>query len=226
VILALDVQEGDIIVCMRSMHKRYSWIIGPLSSLCHFWINSKKKELERFKSLNSKKTQMCGINGLLLASPSLNAAPELYEGLGLLQHRGQVWLIGLWCGTVIGSACMDRSSPKRHRTLLGLSLVATRDDCTSARETEWSGMCSSRRCWPDYRAQWALVMVSYFPASNQSDGWIADCSCWNVHSPISNGWNVVKIRGPAVLCQQSIRHRCRSCTCLHSRFNRQKPQLT
>lgn len=34
--------------------------------------------------------QMCGINGLLLATSDQNAASELYESLGLLQHRGQV----------------------------------------------------------------------------------------------------------------------------------------
>jgi glutamine phosphoribosylpyrophosphate amidotransferase len=38
---------------------------------------------------------MCGVNGLLLADPCLNASPELYEGLGLLQHRGQVFIFFL-----------------------------------------------------------------------------------------------------------------------------------
>jgi amidophosphoribosyltransferase len=32
---------------------------------------------------------MCGINGVVLADQSFDAGPELYEGLGLLQHRGQ-----------------------------------------------------------------------------------------------------------------------------------------
>ena len=32
---------------------------------------------------------MCGILGLLLHDPSVNAAPEICEGLSLLQHRGQ-----------------------------------------------------------------------------------------------------------------------------------------
>ncbi|KAF9014069.1 phosphoribosyltransferase-like protein [Cyathus striatus] len=32
---------------------------------------------------------LCGILGLLLHDPSLNAAPEIFEGLSLLQHRGQ-----------------------------------------------------------------------------------------------------------------------------------------
>ena len=32
---------------------------------------------------------MCGILGLLLHDPALNAAPEICEGLSLLQHRGQ-----------------------------------------------------------------------------------------------------------------------------------------
>ncbi|KAI8914903.1 phosphoribosyltransferase-like protein [Powellomyces hirtus] len=32
---------------------------------------------------------MCGINGVLLADTSASASAELYEGLGLLQHRGQ-----------------------------------------------------------------------------------------------------------------------------------------
>jgi len=32
---------------------------------------------------------MCGIIALLLADNTLHAGPELYEGLGLLQHRGQ-----------------------------------------------------------------------------------------------------------------------------------------
>jgi len=32
---------------------------------------------------------VCGILGLLLHDPALNAAPEISEGLSLLQHRGQ-----------------------------------------------------------------------------------------------------------------------------------------
>lgn len=32
---------------------------------------------------------MCGINGVVLADQRHDASPELYEGLGLLQHRGQ-----------------------------------------------------------------------------------------------------------------------------------------
>ncbi len=32
---------------------------------------------------------MCGILGLLLHDPSIDAAPEICEGLSLLQHRGQ-----------------------------------------------------------------------------------------------------------------------------------------
>lgn len=32
---------------------------------------------------------VCGILGLLLHDPALNAAPEICEGLSLLQHRGQ-----------------------------------------------------------------------------------------------------------------------------------------
>ncbi|KAG0233120.1 amidophosphoribosyltransferase [Actinomortierella wolfii] len=32
---------------------------------------------------------MCGITALLLADPNLMASPELFEGLGMLQHRGQ-----------------------------------------------------------------------------------------------------------------------------------------
>ncbi|KAF8959784.1 amidophosphoribosyltransferase, partial [Entomortierella lignicola] len=32
---------------------------------------------------------MCGITALILADPNLMASPELHEGLGMLQHRGQ-----------------------------------------------------------------------------------------------------------------------------------------
>ena len=32
---------------------------------------------------------MCGINGVFLSNPESLASSELYEGLGLLQHRGQ-----------------------------------------------------------------------------------------------------------------------------------------
>lgn len=32
---------------------------------------------------------MCGITALLLADQNLMASPELFEGLGMLQHRGQ-----------------------------------------------------------------------------------------------------------------------------------------
>lgn len=32
---------------------------------------------------------MCGILGLLLHDPTIDAAPEICEGLSLLQHRGQ-----------------------------------------------------------------------------------------------------------------------------------------
>jgi glutamine phosphoribosylpyrophosphate amidotransferase len=35
---------------------------------------------------------MCGINAVLLADTSANAAVELVDSLGLLQHRGQVIL--------------------------------------------------------------------------------------------------------------------------------------
>ena len=40
---------------------------------------------------------MCGILGLLLHDPALDAAPEIWEGLSLLQHRGQDA-----CGIVTG----------------------------------------------------------------------------------------------------------------------------
>lgn len=40
---------------------------------------------------------MCGILGLLLHDPTINAAPEICEGLSLLQHRGQDA-----CGIVTG----------------------------------------------------------------------------------------------------------------------------
>ena len=40
---------------------------------------------------------VCGILGLLLHDPALNAAPEICEGLSLLQHRGQDA-----CGIVTG----------------------------------------------------------------------------------------------------------------------------
>jgi glutamine phosphoribosylpyrophosphate amidotransferase len=40
---------------------------------------------------------VCGILGLLLHDPSVNAAPEICEGLSLLQHRGQDA-----CGIVTG----------------------------------------------------------------------------------------------------------------------------
>jgi hypothetical protein len=33
---------------------------------------------------------MCGITALLLADPNGVACPDLFESLGLLQHRGQV----------------------------------------------------------------------------------------------------------------------------------------
>ena len=38
---------------------------------------------------------MCGINSVLLADPLGNAAVELVDSLGLLQHRGQVSLDNL-----------------------------------------------------------------------------------------------------------------------------------
>jgi amidophosphoribosyltransferase len=33
---------------------------------------------------------MCGITALILADPNGVACPDLFESLGLLQHRGQV----------------------------------------------------------------------------------------------------------------------------------------
>lgn len=38
---------------------------------------------------------MCGILGLLLADPKGQACSDLFEGLGYLQHRGQVRLLAL-----------------------------------------------------------------------------------------------------------------------------------
>ncbi|KAF8590079.1 amidophosphoribosyltransferase [Ramaria rubella] len=42
---------------------------------------------------------MCGILGLLLSDPSVDAAPEICEGLSLLQHRGQDACGIVTCGT-------------------------------------------------------------------------------------------------------------------------------
>jgi len=36
---------------------------------------------------------MCGILGLLLNDPKAQACSDLFEGLGYLQHRGQVFTI-------------------------------------------------------------------------------------------------------------------------------------
>lgn len=36
-----------------------------------------------------KQLKVCGILGLLLHDPNIDAAPEICEGLSLLQHRGQ-----------------------------------------------------------------------------------------------------------------------------------------
>jgi glutamine phosphoribosylpyrophosphate amidotransferase len=33
---------------------------------------------------------MCGISAIILADPNGAACPDLFESLGLLQHRGQV----------------------------------------------------------------------------------------------------------------------------------------
>jgi hypothetical protein len=41
---------------------------------------------------------MCGINAVLLADTSANAAVELVDSLGLLQHRGQVFFVDLHLG--------------------------------------------------------------------------------------------------------------------------------
>lgn len=41
---------------------------------------------------------MCGILGLLLHDPSTDAAPEIVEGLSLLQHRGQDACGVITCG--------------------------------------------------------------------------------------------------------------------------------
>lgn len=40
-------------------------------------------------TLLKKKPAMCGITALLLADQNQMASPELFEGLGMLQHRGQ-----------------------------------------------------------------------------------------------------------------------------------------
>jgi amidophosphoribosyltransferase len=42
---------------------------------------------------------VCGILGLLLHDPSLDAAPDISEGLSLLQHRGQDACGIVTCGT-------------------------------------------------------------------------------------------------------------------------------
>jgi amidophosphoribosyltransferase len=41
---------------------------------------------------------VCGILGLLLNNPSVDAAPEIVEGLSLLQHRGQDACGVITCG--------------------------------------------------------------------------------------------------------------------------------
>lgn len=42
---------------------------------------------------------MCGILGILLSDPSQDVAQEIFEGLSLLQHRGQDACGIVTCGT-------------------------------------------------------------------------------------------------------------------------------
>jgi len=65
-------------------------VVGP-SSYHTLYVTRKSEYFSpRIRPLDSLSTfSVCGILGLLLHDPSIDAATEISEGLALLQHRGQ-----------------------------------------------------------------------------------------------------------------------------------------
>src|SRR5947207_14107762 len=88
---------------------------------------------------------MCGILGLLLHEPKGQACSDLFEGLGYLQHRGQVPC----------SYGIDTDG----RTPAVSSLAEPEDVSIRVRATEWSAMYSHRVPSQAYTVTWASDTV-------------------------------------------------------------------
>jgi hypothetical protein len=89
--------------------------------------------------------KMCGILGLLLHDPKGEACSDLFEGLGYLQHRGQVHIL-------------YRTAPD-CRMPAESSLAAPAAGSFLARGREWSAMSLTRAPSPISTAIWASDIV-------------------------------------------------------------------
>ena len=61
------------------------------------------------RTLDTEKTNMCGIVGVSLGSPQYSATPDLVESALLLQHRGQD-ACGIVCGTLEGTVSAKKGN--------------------------------------------------------------------------------------------------------------------
>lgn len=78
---------------------------------------------------------MCGISALILADSNGVACPDLFESLGLLQHRGQVmFFFVFFCWESLSGSRLKASL---NRMLLVLSLALPRVDSTNVKEMVW-----------------------------------------------------------------------------------------
>lgn len=136
-----------------------------------WWLSLKKKKDERWNRVAEKRrkndiflvlvpsplvSEMCGISAIILADPKGMVCPDLFESLGLLQHRGQViqvrkllLVLDYWNNSIAS-----------WRTLLVLWRVDPKDDCSNAKAMAWFGMFLTKSNCPDLSVVLVLAMVN------------------------------------------------------------------
>lgn len=101
-----------------------SWDTSPVYFFQIFFLSLSSLSFRLFFFVN-----MCGISALILADSNGAACPDLFESLGLLQHRGQVSHRQFGkCRSVAKS---------QHRMLQVSLLVLLKVVFTSVKEMEW-----------------------------------------------------------------------------------------